>query len=246
MMVFQQQQRRFSLFGAALSLLVLLSSYYCNALSLTVDNFDELTAGKVVFLKFFAPWCGHCRAMAGDWERLEEDWKDHEVALVAEVDCTSDGGQPLCEEGLFTVDGFPTLLWGDALAAEPYDGPRDYDSLAAFAKEHISKPICSVFHIDACDDDDATLIQSLQAKSEEELEEVVQKVTELVQLEETDFDEKVKKVQEQYDALVTDFNGKLDDVKTKYHYKWVEQIMAVRMTESVKERLDGMEDEQDL
>jgi hypothetical protein len=24
--------------------------------SLTPDNFDELTAGKTVFLKFFAPW----------------------------------------------------------------------------------------------------------------------------------------------------------------------------------------------
>ncbi len=27
-----------------------------NAVELTPDNFDELTAGKTVFIKFLAPW----------------------------------------------------------------------------------------------------------------------------------------------------------------------------------------------
>jgi thiol-disulfide isomerase/thioredoxin len=69
-----------------------------SAVQLTIDNFEQLTKGRAVFIKFFAPWCGHCRSMAEDWEKLEEDWKDHDVALVAEVDCTSDGGQPICDD----------------------------------------------------------------------------------------------------------------------------------------------------
>jgi hypothetical protein len=36
--------------------------------------------------------------MAGDWETLSEEWKDHSFGLIAEVDCTSDGGLPLCED----------------------------------------------------------------------------------------------------------------------------------------------------
>jgi hypothetical protein len=28
-------------------------------LELTPENFESETAGKVVFIKFFAPWCGH-------------------------------------------------------------------------------------------------------------------------------------------------------------------------------------------
>jgi hypothetical protein len=27
-----------------------------SAIELTVDNFDEMTAGKTVFIKFLAPW----------------------------------------------------------------------------------------------------------------------------------------------------------------------------------------------
>lgn len=30
-----------------------------SAVELTPDNFDSVTAGKTVFLKFFAPWCGY-------------------------------------------------------------------------------------------------------------------------------------------------------------------------------------------
>ena len=69
-----------------------------SAVTLTVDNFEALTKGKAVFIKFFAPWCGHCRAMADDWAKLEEDWKDHDVAFIGEVDCTSDDGQPICDD----------------------------------------------------------------------------------------------------------------------------------------------------
>jgi hypothetical protein len=36
--------------------------------------------------------------MADDWETLSEEWKDHAVGLIAEVDCTADDARPLCEE----------------------------------------------------------------------------------------------------------------------------------------------------
>jgi thiol-disulfide isomerase/thioredoxin len=200
-----------------------------HAVPLTIDNFGTITKGKMVFIKLFAPWCGHCRAMADDWTKLEEDWKDHDVALVGDVDCTSEGGKPICDE-YFQVEGFPTLVYGDPLAAEVYDGPRDYASLSAHAKAHISKPVCSVYRIEAC--------------SDEELEAVVEKVADLVKEEESWFDEKVHAVQQQYDALVTDFNSKLDDIKNKYNYKFVEQIMTARLAESLDQTAnDGVDNE---
>jgi hypothetical protein len=36
--------------------------------------------------------------MAADWRKLENDWKDHDIALVAEVDCTAHHNQEFCED----------------------------------------------------------------------------------------------------------------------------------------------------
>ena len=66
---------------------------------LTQSNYAEFTAGKNVFIKMYAPWCGHCKQMAPDWEKLHEEWTDHPIAGIFEVDCTDDvGGDDLCEE----------------------------------------------------------------------------------------------------------------------------------------------------
>jgi hypothetical protein len=40
----------------AFALAFLASSANAEVPSLTPDNYDEMTAGKTVFLKFFAPW----------------------------------------------------------------------------------------------------------------------------------------------------------------------------------------------
>jgi thiol-disulfide isomerase/thioredoxin len=62
-----------------------------NAVSLTPDNWDAETAGKTVLLKFFAPWCGHCKKMAPDYEKLMADFEGSATQLVAEIDCTTEG-----------------------------------------------------------------------------------------------------------------------------------------------------------
>jgi hypothetical protein len=40
----------------SLTLLALATTANASVPSLTPDNYDELTDGKTVFLKFFAPW----------------------------------------------------------------------------------------------------------------------------------------------------------------------------------------------
>ena len=40
---------------------LLVASAHGGAVSLTLDNFDSELGGKNGIVKFFAPWCGHCK-----------------------------------------------------------------------------------------------------------------------------------------------------------------------------------------
>uniref|UniRef100_A0A6I8NN86 protein disulfide-isomerase n=1 Tax=Ornithorhynchus anatinus TaxID=9258 RepID=A0A6I8NN86_ORNAN len=64
--------------------------------------FDET---KNVFVKFYAPWCTHCREMAPAWEELADKYREQEDILIAELDSTAN------ELEDFTISGFPTLKY---------------------------------------------------------------------------------------------------------------------------------------
>ena len=58
--------------------------------SLNNENFDESIASypneNGWFVKFFAPWCGHCKHLAPTWTEFAEEWTNE--VNVGEVDCT--------------------------------------------------------------------------------------------------------------------------------------------------------------
>jgi len=181
-------------------------------MELTPENWDAETAGKTVFIKFYAPWCGHCKKMKPDWDKLMKNFnksKKKKTGLVADVDCTA-AGKPLCEkEG---IKGFPTLKWGNPDALEDYSGDRDYDSFKSFALKNL-KPLCSPSNLDLCDEDTKKAITELQALTEEELSaKITEKQSALKEAEE-EFETEVKALQETYKGLEKTKEEKIKAVK---------------------------------
>lgn len=162
--------------------------------------------------------------MEDDWNRLGDDFLNHPHTIVGEVDCTSDTGKLLCEE--YSVQIYPTVIYGNPWSADTYDGDRDYDSLSAFAQEKLSKPICSVHNFkEHCSLEEQKAIQSLMELSQEDLIDLMTTVEDQVKAAEDEFDQKVAKIQQQYDALVEEFNNKLESLKGAYNYQYMEQVL---------------------
>lgn len=89
------------------------------------------TRKSAVFVKFFAPWCGHCKALAPVWETFTHNHDGKDGARVVTVDCTVEADT--CD--FYGVKGYPTLLLFVGMNEEhEFTGTRDLVGLSAFLK----------------------------------------------------------------------------------------------------------------
>jgi len=99
---------------------------------LTPDNFDSVVDGsKDVFVEFFAPWCGHCKTLAPEYEVVADAFAKENSVVIAKVD--ADAHRDLGSK--FDVHGFPTLKFfpkGNKDTPELYEGGRTADNIVEF------------------------------------------------------------------------------------------------------------------
>ena len=147
--------------------------------------------------------------MKPDWDKLMEEFADSPTALIADVDCTTEG-KPLCESN--GVRGYPSLKWGDPAALEDYQGGRDYKTLKKFADDKL-KPMCSPSNIDLCDDEKKAEINKFMEMSDEDLEaSITEKEGEMAKAEE-EFKTFVEGLQESYQEGMKKKDDALDAIK---------------------------------
>lgn len=105
-----------------------------DVLTLTDADFDSRLADfDLTLVKFYAPWCGHCKKLAPEFEKAATVLKENDPPVtLAEVDCTGDG-KDMC--GKHGVSGYPTLkAFKRGEKAFDYEGPRDADGIVKYMK----------------------------------------------------------------------------------------------------------------
>jgi len=97
---------------------------------LVTSNFEEVAMDKSkdVFVEFYAPWCGHCKALAPIWDQIAEKYEGRKDLVLAKVDATEN------EVDGTEIEGFPTLIMykKETNEAIDYNGKRDLESIVKF------------------------------------------------------------------------------------------------------------------
>eukprot|EP01079_Euglenida_sp_SAG-EU17-18_P007093 gene7093-1268_t len=101
-------------------------------LSLSESTFDDALAklpDARWFIEFYAPWCGHCKKLAPEWEDMAEDASVNATTVaIAKVDATE--SQALGAR--FGVQGYPSLKLVHQGNVWNYDGPRMKKPMLSF------------------------------------------------------------------------------------------------------------------
>jgi len=99
------------------------------------DPKTVFSSTKPTMVLFYAPWCGHCKSMKPEYERLREKYKKNPNKNVVMINC-DDHKEFASKAG---VQGFPTLR----LYKNPkddkyvdYEGPRTADAIETFLSDN--------------------------------------------------------------------------------------------------------------
>jgi len=139
--------------------------------NLTSDNFDDFVKDKNVLVEFYAPWCGHCKALAPKWEAaaVQVNNDDSIDGTIAKVDATA--AKDLA--GRYGVEGYPTIKWfpKGSLKADDYEGGRETADIVDYVKSATIPDVVTISKKQSADfgkESDYALYSTVKADSKKE------------------------------------------------------------------------------
>lgn len=144
------------------------------------ENFEgKITGYPVALVKFFAPWCGHCKRLAPEFDKAAGILKNNDPPVIlATVDCTADSGKDVCSK--YGVSGYPTLkIFRDGELSQEYNGPREAGGIVKYMKAQVgpaSKEVKTKGELESLLKRDETVILGVFKEKDSSLHKVFQKV----------------------------------------------------------------------
>jgi protein disulfide isomerase len=127
---------RIGLFVITISLCVLavLSSDVVDAKD---SDFDAVVSqSELVLVEFYAPWCGHCKKLAPEWEKAASEVKGQ--AVLAKVDATVE--TKMAEK--YEIQGYPTIkVFREGQLAGDYSGGRTAEAIVSYVKNNLGPAV---------------------------------------------------------------------------------------------------------
>jgi len=92
-----------------------------------------------VFVEFYAPWCGHCKRLAPEYENVGKAFADVDSVIIAKVDATENDTPE-------DIKGFPTLIFypKGTTKGVKYSGDRKQEAIVEWIKENASGDMAAV------------------------------------------------------------------------------------------------------